>query len=105
MIVRLADQPDEVRDVAAAGALDVVGVDRAAGDGRHRVLELRGLVEPVGVEADRDVVRVGEVERGVDELRVRAVVLVDLEADGARLEERLQAPVVRRLARRPGGRC
>ena len=43
----------------AAGPLHVVGVDRPAGDRRDRVLELGALVEPVGVEADRHVARVG----------------------------------------------
>ena len=39
---------------------------------------------------DRDVVGVGVSQRRVDQLRVRAVVLVDLEADGAGVEERVQ---------------
>ena len=53
--VRLADQPEQVGEVAAAGPLDVVGVDRPAADRGDGVLELRRLVEAVGVEADRDV--------------------------------------------------
>ena len=53
-------RPEQVGDVAAARAFDVVGVDRPAGDRRDRVLELGGLVQAVGVQADRDVVRVGE---------------------------------------------
>ena len=49
---------------------------------------------------DRDVVGVGVAQDVVDELRVGAVVLVDLEADRARLEQRVEAAVVRR----PGAR-
>ena len=49
---RLAHEADEVGHVAAAGALDVVGVDGPAGDRGDRVLELGGLVQPVGVERD-----------------------------------------------------
>ena len=52
--------PMQVRHVAAAAALDVVGVDGPAGDRGDRVLELGDLVQAVGVERDRDVVRVGE---------------------------------------------
>ena len=47
------------------------------------------------MEAHRDVVRVGEAEDMVDELGRGAVVLVDLEADRARVEERLERGVVR----------
>ena len=68
----------------------MIGVDRPAGDRRHRVLELGCLVEPIGVEADRDVARVGVAERGVDQLRRGAVVLVDLEAHRAGLEQDVQ---------------
>ena len=64
----------------AAGALDVIGVDGPAGDRGDRVLQLGRLVQPVGVERDRHVVRVGEAQDVVDQLGVGAVVLVDLEA-------------------------
>jgi hypothetical protein len=94
--VRLADQAEEVGDVPAAGALDVIGVDGPAGDRRDRVLELGRLVEAVGVERDRHVVGVGEAQDVVDQLRVGAVVLVDLEAAGAGVEERLERTVVLR---------
>ena len=57
------------------------------GDRRDRVLELGRSRGAVGVEADRDVALVGEPEGRVDELRVRTVVLVDLEADRAGLEQ------------------
>jgi hypothetical protein len=41
---------DDVRRVAAAGALGVVGVDGAALDGGDRVLDEAGLVQRVGVD-------------------------------------------------------
>ena len=90
--------------MAAAAALDVVGVDGPAVDRGDRVLELGALVQPVGVERDGDVVRVGEAEDVVDELRVGAVVLVDLEAARAGVEQRLERSVVLGAGRRPGGR-
>ncbi len=80
--------------MTAAAPLDVVGVDRPAGDGRDRVLELGRLVEAVGVEGDRDVVGLGEAQDVVDELGVGAVVLVDLEAARAGIEQRLERAVV-----------
>ena len=78
--------------MAAAAPLDVVGVDRPAGDGGDRVLELGRLVQAVGVEGDRDVVGLGEAQDVVHELGVGAVVLVDLEAARAGIEQRLEEP-------------
>ena len=60
------------------------------GDRGDGVLELRALVQAVGVQAHRDVVAVREAERRVDQLRVRAVVLVDLEPDRPGLEQELE---------------
>jgi len=99
----LADETKQVGDVAATRPFDVVRVDSAAGDRGDRVLELRRLVEAVGVERDRDPAGVGEREPGIDQLRVRPEVLVDLQPDRARLDERLE---VRRppIGRRPGAR-
>ncbi len=82
--VRLAGDSDDVRRVAAAGALRVVGVDRAAADRRHRVLVEAGLVERVGVDLHLHVELVAGAQRGVDHRRHRAPVLVDLQADRAR---------------------
>ena len=59
----LADEAEQVRHVAAAAPLHVVGVDRPPGDRRDRVLELGRLVQPVGVERDGDVVGIGEPQR------------------------------------------
>ena len=92
--VGLADEPDGVRHVPAAAALDVVGVDGPAVDRGDRVLQLGALVQPVGVERDADVVGLGEAQRVVDQLRVRAVVLVDLEPARPGIQEGLQRAVV-----------
>ncbi len=78
----------------------MVRVNGPPGDRGDRVLELGRLVEPVGVERDRHVVGVRESEDVVDQLRVGAVILVDLEAAGAGVEEGLEGGVVLR----PGGR-
>ena len=78
------------------GPLHVVRVDRPPGDRGDRVLELGALVEPVGVEADRHVALVRVAQDAVDEVRVGAVVLVDLEPDGARLDQRVEVPLVER---------
>jgi hypothetical protein len=93
---RLAHEAQQVGDVAAAGALDVVGVDRPAGDRGHRVLELRRLLEPVGVEAQRQVPRLDVSQHVIDELGVGAVVLVDLEPQRARVDQRVEVPVLGR---------
>ncbi len=96
MMFGFADEAEQVRHVAAAAPLDVVGVDRPAGDRGDRVLELGRLVQPVRVQRDGDVVRVGEPQDVVDQLRVGAVVLVDLEAARARIEQGLERSVVLR---------
>ena len=98
--VRLADEPDDVGHVATAAALDVIGVDGPAVDRGDRVLELGALVQPVRVERDAHVVPVRVAQRVVDELRVGAVVLVDLEAARAGLQERVERGVLLR----PGAR-
>ena len=81
--VRLAADADDVRGVPAAGALRVVGVDRAAGDRREAVVDVARLVQRVGVDRDLDVLCVGDAEAAVDRRGRRAPVLVQLEADGA----------------------
>ena len=67
--------------------------------------ELARLVQPVGVQADLDVVRVGDTEHLVDHLGVGAPVLVDLESDGARLDRRPRAARAPRSERTAGARC
>ena len=90
--VRLAGDADDVRCVAAAGALGVIGVDRAAVDRRDRVLVEPRLVQRVGVDLHLHVELIARIERGLDDRRHRAPVLVDLEPDRPRpalLEQRL----------------
>ncbi len=92
----VADAGDrqDVRGVPAADALHVIGVDGPAGDRGDRLVELAGLVEAVGVHRDLDVEDVGDGERLVDDARIARVVLVHLEAAGARLDlalERVEA--------------
>ena len=54
--VRLAADADDVRRVAAAGALGVVRVDRAALERGDRVVDVARLVQRVGVDRDLHVV-------------------------------------------------
>ena len=65
----------------------------APGDRVERLLERRRFAEAVEVQRDLDVVALRDRERGVDDRRERAGVLVHLEAAGAPgqriLEERL----------------
>ena len=86
--------------MAAARALDVVRVHGPAGDRGNSVLELRRFVQPVGVQRDTHPAAVGEAQRRVDQLGIRPVVLVDLEAHRAGVDERLERRVV--LGSRPG---
>ena len=85
--------------MTAADALDVVGVDGAPADGGHGLVKLAGLVDPVGVHRDLDVVGVGDGQRLVDDARVSGVVLVDLEPARPRLD--LPGQGVGDRARRP----
>ena len=86
--------------MTAAAALHVIGMDRPPVDRRDGIVELGALVQAIGVQRDADVVRVGEAQRVVDQLRVGAVVLVDLEAAGAGREQ----PFERALVLVPGAR-
>lgn len=74
---------DDVRCVAAAGALGVVGVDGAALEGAEGGLDEAGFVEGVGVDRHLDVVALGDLQAVVDRRRGAAPVLVQLQADGA----------------------
>jgi len=97
--VGLAARADDVRRVAAAGALGVVRVDRAALERRQRVLEEARLVERVGVDGHLHVELVGHGKAGADGVRRRAPVLVELDhpsavgpAAGARTPPSARAP-------------
>lgn len=81
--VRLGDHGHDVRRVPAARTLGVVGVDAASGDGGEGVADEPGLVQRVGVDGDLDPGAVGDGERGVDDGRGRAPVLVQFEAQRA----------------------
>ena len=81
--VRLAAHLDDVRRVAAAGALGVVGVDGAVLERGDGVLDEAQLVQRVGVDHHLDVVFVGDGEAVVDRRRRGAPVLVQLERRGA----------------------
>ena len=94
-----AHDREDVRRVAPADALDVVGVDGAPIDGRHRLVQLARLVDAVGVHRDLDVVGVGDGERLVDHARIARVVLVHLEPARARLD--LPDQRIGHRARRP----
>ena len=83
----LADQRDQIVDVPAAGAFDVVGVHRPAANRRDRLFELAALMESVGVKAELNVVSLTEVERRGDDLRVGREVLMDFEPGTPHLED------------------
>ena len=57
--VRLAADADDVGRVAAAGALGVIGVDRAALERRDRVVDVARLVQRVGVDRHLHVEAIG----------------------------------------------
>ena len=74
---------DDVRRVAAAGALGVIGVDGAALERRDRGFDEARFVERVGVDRHLHVHLVRHREAAVDRRRRRAPVLVQLEPHGA----------------------
>jgi len=69
--------------MAPAGAFGVIRVDRAAGDGRERRLEVAGFIQRIGVNRDLHVHLVGNSKTVVDRRRSRTPILVELEAQGA----------------------
>ena len=81
-----AGQLDDVGRMAAAGALGVEGVDRAALEGGDGVLDEAALVQRVGVDHHLHVHAVGDRQAAVDRGRRRAPVLVQLERGGAGLD-------------------
>jgi hypothetical protein len=106
--VGLAARADDVRRVAAAGALGVVRVDRAALERGQRVLEEARLVERVGVDGHLHVERVGHGKAGADGVGRRAPRLVELDhpsavgpAAGARTTVREGADATLRLIADP----
>ena len=65
------------------GAFGVIGVDRAAGDGRDGVVHISRLVDRVGVNCDLNIVAVGHGQAIVDSRRRGSPILVELETAGA----------------------
>ncbi len=79
-MVRVAQDLKQVRRMPTAGALDVIGVDGAAGEGGDRFIEQSPLVDPVRMHGHGDIVLLGHAEHAVDDRGRRAEVLVDLQA-------------------------
>ncbi len=69
--------------MAAAGALGVIGVNRAALERLDRFLDETGFVERVGVNSDLHIELVGDAEAGVDRGGRSAPIFVEFQADGA----------------------
>ena len=72
--------------MAAAGALGVERMDRAAGDGGDGVLDEARFVERVSVDRQLDVLGIRDAQAGVDDRRRGAPVLVILQGAGARAD-------------------
>ena len=81
--VGLAGDADDVRRVAAAGALGVIHVDGAALDGGQGVFEEARFVQRVGVELDLKIHFVGDREAAIDGRRHGAPIFVNFEPHGA----------------------
>ena len=98
--VRLGADTDDVGRVAAACALDVVGMDGAPCNGLEALFEETELVEGVGVKLDLRMASVGSLKGTVDGCGRRAPVFVDLETRRAcrELFEQWRGDVGRRLA-------
>ena len=88
---------DDVRRMAAPGALGMIGMDRAAFERRDRVLYEAALIQRVGVNRNLYIEALGDAEAIIDGCGRRAPVLVQLQPDGAGadllLERRRQARV------------
>ncbi len=80
---KLADHLQDVRGMAAARAFGVEGLDGAAGDRRDRVLHEAAFVQCVRVDRHLHIEAVGDGQAGVDRLRRRAPVFMQLHAAGA----------------------
>ena len=89
---------DDVRRVAAAGALGVEGMDGAALEGFYGVLDEAGFVQRVGMQHHLDVVIVGDAEAVIDRRRRGAPVLVQFQRAGAALDHLDQCSRARGVA-------
>ena len=89
---------DDVGRVAAACAFGVEGMNGAALEGLHRVLDKTRFIQRIGVQHDLDVVVVGNRKAIVDRRRRRAPVLMQLQRTGAGLDHLDQRGRPRRVA-------
>ena len=80
-------QLQDVRHVPAAAPFDVEGMDGATGQHAERVFHRQALVEAISVQRDLHVEHFGDVQRRVERSRVRAHVLVHLEAARTTLDQ------------------
>ncbi len=96
--VREAGDLDDVGRVATARAFGVEGGNRTALEGGDGVFDEARFVERVGVDRHLDVMAFGHRQAGVDRLRRRAPVLVQLQG-------RRPRPRSARRARLAGWRC
>src|SRR6516225_2806765 len=90
--MRQTGDTDDVRRMPAARAFGVIGVDRAVGDGRNRILDKSRFVERVGVDGHLNVVAVSYTETAVDGRGRRAPILMQLEPARPRLDLLFQRP-------------
>ena len=89
---------DDVRRMAAAGALGVEGVNGAALERLDGVLHEAGFVERIGVDHHLDVVIVGDRKTAIDGGRRGAPILVQLQRTGAGLDHLLERGRTRGIA-------
>ena len=84
--------------MTAAGAFGMEGVNGAALEGFHGVLDKPGLVQRIGMDHDLDVVIVGHVEAIIDGRGRGAPILVQLERTGAGVDHLHQRSRARGVA-------
>src|ERR1700749_4939691 len=76
----------------------VKGVNVAAFERGHCVLDKTRLVERVGVDRNRDVELFGDAETGIDRRRGRSPILVKLQSAGAGLDHFNERARIRSIA-------
>ena len=96
--VRVGHDLQKIGRMAAARALDVVHVDGAAGDRRHRVFAEAEFVDRVGVQVDGEIVAVGGDEALIDHRGRGAEILMDLHRHAAGRDQFLDRLGVGRAA-------
>ena len=96
--VGLAAHANDVRCMAAARTLGVIGVDRPPFERGDRIVHEAGFVQRVGVDSDLHVVLVGHAETAIDGRRRRSPVLVELQPHGASADLFVQSFRLRAVA-------